>query len=128
VLVVAILVVGLAAAGADAKKHKKKKKSTSWNSTVTLSHPSSTLFTGRVDSKLDNCRDARLATLYYTDPAGGGPLPLAVERTDGNGIYQMGLVAPAYPGTYQVQVTEEQIRAKKKKQTCKGAQSAVVPV
>jgi hypothetical protein len=136
ILVVLLLVVGLALIPvADAKKRKKKKVAT-WGSTVTLTHPATTQFAGHVGSKLDACKRDRLVTLYYTDPDGGGPKPLAVQRTGGKGNYQMDLVVAAFPGSYQVVLSQEQVvvkRHNKRKKTtttttnkCKGAQSSVV--
>jgi hypothetical protein len=103
-LVVALtLALGVAVAGAK-KKHKKKK------------------------SKLDACRDSRVATLYYTDPNTGETRPLAVQRTDSKGNYQMALTTPAYAGSYQVIVVEQKIRAMKAPQICNAATSAAVVV
>jgi hypothetical protein len=138
VLAVVLLVIGLAVIPADAKKKKKKKGIPRWDSTVTLTHPATTQFAGHVGSKLKECKKDRLVTLYYTDPDGGPPKPLAVERTGGDGNYQMDLVVPAFPGSYQVILTEEQVVATtrnkktKKKRTgknfCKGAESSIVGV
>jgi hypothetical protein len=137
ILVILLLVVGLALIPvAGAKKKKKRKIVATWGSTVTLTHPATTQFAGHVGSKLNACENDRLVTLYYTDPDGGGTKPLAVQRTGGNGNYQMDLVVAAFPGSYQVVLSEEQVvvkrHNKKKKKTttttnkCKGAQSSVV--
>ena len=118
-LVVFVLVAGLAATVAGAKK-----KSRKWASQVTLTHPSSTEFTGIVSSKLAACRKMREVVVYYTDPITGQTQPLSVQRTDGKGHYQVTLASPAYPGTYKTQVIKQRIKAMHAPQTCKGAQSA----
>jgi hypothetical protein len=120
VLVLA-LAVGDAAAGAK-KKHKKKGKA--WGSEVTLTHPAGTQFKGVVGSKLQACRSSRVVTLIYTDPNSGQASPLSVQRTDGNGGYQVTLTTPAYPGTYKVEVAQRRIRAMKAPQTCLSKTSA----
>jgi hypothetical protein len=126
-LVVAVLALGLCGAVAGAKKHRKP-KGQKWPSQVTLTHPSSTQFAGMVTSKLAACRDSRLVTLYYTDPVTLQTQPLSVQRTDKGGHYQVDLTTPAYPGTYQLQLSKERIRALKAPQTCKGALSSVAAV
>jgi hypothetical protein len=127
VLLVVVLALGLGAAAADGKK-KHKKKARKWGSSVTLTHPSDSQFTGVVGSKLDACRDSRLIGLYYTDPITLQTQPLSVQRTDGRGHYEVDLPSPAYPGNYQVQLIEERIKAMHAPQICKGAQSNVVTV
>src|SRR5262249_34207121 len=93
---VAALIMGLAVTSlAGKKKHKSKVRW--WSSTATLTHPSPTQFSGVVGSKLAACRKARVVTLYYTDPTNGQTQPLSVQRTDGQGQYQVNLAAPAYP-------------------------------
>jgi hypothetical protein len=126
-LAVAVLALSLAGGVAGAKK-KHKKKGQSWASQVTLAHPSSTTFTGRVTSKFKACRGSRVVTLFYTDPNTGLTSPLSVQRTDGGGGYQVTLTTPAYAGTYQVQADKRKIRAMKAPQTCKSAESATVSV
>jgi hypothetical protein len=126
-ILVTLLVVSLAGSVAGAKK-KHKKKARKWASQATLTHPSSTQFTGKVSSKLDACRDARLVAVYYTDPVTGETQPISVQRTDSKGNYQVNLAAPAYAGTYQTQLIEQRIRAMKAPQICKKAQSAPVTV
>ena len=51
-----------------------------------------------------------------------------MQRTDGNGRYQVDLAKPAYAGTYQVQLVTRKIRAMKAPQICNGAQSTVLTV
>ena len=114
VLVIAVLGLGWGAGGASAAK---------WSSSITLTHPTSTQFTGVVSSKLKACRKERLVTLYYTDPITGQTQPLSVQRTDAKGRYEVDLTQPAYPGGYRAQVSKEKIRALKAPQTCRGAQS-----
>jgi hypothetical protein len=126
-LVVVSLGLGLCGAVAGAKKHRKP-KGQKWPSQVTLTHPSTTQFAGKVTSKLAACRDSRLVTVYYTDPITLQTQPLSVQRTDKDGHYQVDLTTSAYPGTYQLQLSQERIRALKAPQTCKGAQSSVVAV
>jgi hypothetical protein len=127
ILIVA-LAVTLGAASAGAKKKHKKKKGKRWDSTVTLSHPSATQFTGLVGSKLDACRGSRVITLYYTDPFTSQTQPLSVQRTDGNGAFQVNLTRPAFTGGYQVVVDEGTVAAMKATQTCKGTTSAPITV
>jgi hypothetical protein len=127
VILVLVLALAVGATGAGAKK-KHKKKATKWPSQVTLTHPSDSQFTGTVSSKLNACRDARLIGLYYTDAVTGQTQPLSVQRTDGSGHYQVNLPTAAYQGSYQVQLLEERIKAKKKPQICQGAMSNVVIV
>ena len=119
VVVALVLAVGGTAAGAK-KKHKKKHKGTSWDSTVTLTHPAGAQFAGTVGSKLDACRDSRVVTIYYTDPNTGQTQPLSVQRTDPNGNYLVNLTTPAYAGAYQAIVEEQQVHAMKATQICKG--------
>jgi hypothetical protein len=107
-------------------KHFKRERV--WASDVTLTHPSGTAFAGAVSSQLDACRNARLVTVYYTDPVTAQTQPLSVQRTDRDGRYQVSLQAPAYPGTYRAIVTEEHIRALKAPQKCNGATSPTVSV
>jgi hypothetical protein len=126
-LTVLVLALGLAGAVAGAKK-KHKKKGNAWASTVKLTHPSSTQFSGAVGSKLGACRGSRVVTLTYTDPNTGQTLPLSVQRTDGGGGYQVTLTTPAYAGIYQVLVAKRKIRAMKAPQTCQAAQSGTVAV
>jgi hypothetical protein len=117
--------MGGGAAGAK-KKHKKKGKA--WGSEVTLTHSSSTQFKGVVGSNLQGCRSSRVVTLFYTDPNSGQTSPLSVQRTDGNGGYQVTLTTPAYAGTYQVEVAQRKIRALKAPQTCLSKASAAVNI
>jgi hypothetical protein len=126
VLVVAALALGSLGSVAGAKKHKKKGQK--WATHVTLAHPSSTQFTGRVGSKLKACRGSRVVTVSYTDPNTGQTSPLSVQRTDNKGAYQVALTTPAYAGTYRVQVDRRKIRAMKALQTCKGAKGNTVGV
>jgi hypothetical protein len=125
---VLMLALCLGAAAATAKKRHRRPKGQKWASQVTLAHPASTQFSGTVSSKLSTCRDARLVTVYYTDPATLQTQPLSVQRTDKSGNYLVSLTAPAYAGTYQVQVSGQRIRAMKAPQTCKAAQSSTVTV
>ena len=122
-LIIVVVAFGLSGAVAGAKKKNHK-----WPSQVTLTHPSSTQFAGKVTSRLAACRDSRLVTLYYTDPITLQTQPLSVQRTDKAGHYQVDLTTPAYPGSYRVQLSKQRIRALKAPQTCKGAQSSVVAV
>jgi hypothetical protein len=127
VLLILVLAVALGSPLAAAKK-KHKKKGKSWATTVTLSHTAPAQFTGAVGSKLNACLGSRVVTLYYTDPNTGQTQPLSVQRTDGQGGYQVNLTTPAYAGTYQVIVDERKIRAMKAKQTCKGVTGTMVVV
>jgi hypothetical protein len=93
------LVLGLSWASVGAaKKHR------GFKTKVTLSHPSDSQFAGRVSSKLKGCRKQRLVNLYYTDPATGQTQPLAVDRTNKSGRYQMDLSKAAFGGSYYAQV------------------------
>src|SRR4051794_29753552 len=118
ILAVAIaLSIGLLATPGTAKK-RQKPKGKLWASTVTLHHPSPTQFSGNVGSKLAACRKARLVAVYYTDPTTGWTQPLSVQRAEGDGQYQVSLVAPAYSGSYQAIIIEQRLRANHAPQTC----------
>jgi hypothetical protein len=127
VLIVAVLALGIGGAVAGAKT-KHKKKGHSWGSKITLSHPSSTQFTGRVDSKLSACFKGRLVNLFYTDPASGQTALLSVQRADDKGRYEVDLIQAAFGGVYQAQAAHERIRAQKAPQTCKEAASTIFGV
>jgi hypothetical protein len=123
------LVIALGAGGAVAgAKKKHKKKGTPWASQVTLTHPLTNQFKGHVSSKLGACESSRVVTLFYTDPQNGLTSPLSVQRTDGKGDYVVTLPKDAFFGTYQAEVAQRKIRARKAKQTCKGAKGPVVAV
>jgi hypothetical protein len=126
-LIVLVVALGLGCATAGAKK-KHKKKGTPWNSKVTLTHPQTNQFAGEVSSKLGACEASRVVTLFYTDPNTGQTSPLSVQRTDGKGRYQVVLPRDAFFGSYQVQVAQRKIRARKAPQTCKSAESTTIPV
>ena len=127
VLLSVVLALSLASTVAGAKKHKKRKGKV-WASEITLVHAVPTEFTGRVTSNLGACGSQRLVTLFYTDPQTGQTQPISVQRTGGDGRYQVTLPAPAYAGTYLAQVSQQRIRARKAPQTCRFAQSASVRV
>jgi hypothetical protein len=118
------------------KKHKKKKKKKqqqqptagTWDSTISLSLPTSTHFEGTVGSRFGPCWYQRYVTVFYTDPSSGQVLPLSVQRTDGAGRFAFDLPRPAFPGSYQAQVAEERIVAQQASQTCLAAQSASLTV
>jgi hypothetical protein len=122
-----VVAMGLGGSVAGAKK-KHKKKGKARGSEVTLSKASTTQFKGVVSSKLGACRGSRVVTLFYTDPNSGQASPLSVQRTDGNGGFQVTLTTPAFAGTYQVEVAQRKIRAMKAPQTCQSATSPVVTV
>jgi len=124
VLVLA-LAMGGGAAGAK-KKHKKKGKA--WGSEVTLTHPSANQFTGAVGSKLAACRGSRVVILFYTDPNNRQTSPLSVQRTGGDGKYQVAFTKNAFAGEYQAEVVQRKIRAMKRPQTCRGAVSPAVVI
>jgi hypothetical protein len=119
-LISAVIALGLGGSVADAKK--KKKKGRAWGAKITLAHPSTTQFTGTVDSKLAACLRGRLVNVFYTDPS-GNTAHLSIQRTDGKGRFEVNLTQAAYPGTYQAQAAHERIRARKARQTCKAATS-----
>ncbi len=123
-----MLALALGSPLAGAKKKRKKRHGQSWDSSVTLTRAADQQFAGVVGSKLDACRASRVVTLYYTDPSTGQTQPLSVQRTDGLGHYQVDLPTPPYAGGYQAIVDEQQVRAMKATQTCKGAASSVLPV
>jgi hypothetical protein len=127
---VIVLAFGLSGAVAGAKKHHKKHKKhgSAWASKVTLTHQTTTQFAGVVSSNLGACEGARVVTLTYTDPSTGQTSPLAVQRTDGSGRYEMTLANGAFAGTYQVQVWTQTVRARKANQTCQATQSSMVAV
>jgi hypothetical protein len=121
ILTVAIaLAIGLLVTPGTAKKRHKR-----WASSVTLSHPSPSRFSGTVRSKLGECRRARLVAVYYTDPTTGWTQPISVQRAQRDGSYQVSLPNPAYAGSYQAIIIKQRIRAK---QTCKQARSGPVEV
>jgi hypothetical protein len=123
-LIVAVLALGLGGALAGAKK-KHRKKAHVWGSKVTLSHPSPTQFEGRVESNLTACFKSRLVTVFYTDPSSGNTALLSVQRTDGKGRYRVDLEHTAFAGAYQVQAAKQKTRARKRKQTCRAADSPI---
>jgi hypothetical protein len=118
VLIVVMLGLGIGGAVAGVKKHK-------WPSQVSLTHPSSTQFSGAVTSKFTPCRSQRLVTLYYTDPITGQTQPLSVQRTDKFGKYRIDLTQPAYAGKYQAQVPKV---SKRRTEICRAGQSTVISV
>ncbi len=122
-LVVLVVALGIGGAVAGAKKKHKKK---GWASQITLTHPATNQFAGKVGSKLKGCRGSRVVTLFYTDPYTAQTSPVSVQRTDGKGRYGVVLPKDAFFGTYQAQVAQRKIRALKSKQTCKAAQSATI--
>jgi hypothetical protein len=126
VLIAAVLVFGLGGALASAKK--KHKKRHVWGSKVTLTHPSPTQFAGRVDSNLAACSKGRLVTVFYTDQSSGNTALLSVQRTDGKGRYRVNLTHSAFTGAYQVQAAKEKTRARKKRQTCRVADSPILGI
>jgi hypothetical protein len=126
-LTVLVVALGLGGAAAGAKK-KHKKKGKSWDSKVTLTHPATNQFAGRVSSQLGACEGSRVVTLFYIDPQNGLTSPLSVQRTDGKGNYRVVLPKDAFSGTYQAEVSQRKIRARKAPQTCKGAQTPAVVV
>jgi len=126
-ILVIVLVVALALGGALAgakKKHKKKGKA--WGSQITLIHPATNQFAGKVASKLKACRGSRVVNLFYTDPFTAQTSPVSVQRTNGKGHYVVALPKDAFFGTYQAQVTKRRIRALHAPQTCKAAQSTAI--
>jgi hypothetical protein len=127
VLIVAALALGFGGAMAGAKK-KHKKKGHTWGSKITLQHPTSTQFTGKVDSKFAACFKGRLVNVFFTDTSSGQTALLSVQRTDGKGRYEVDLTQAAYPGVYQAQAAKERIRAQKAPQTCKASASNIFGV
>ena len=125
-LLVLVLVLGTGAALAGAKK--KKKKHPSWGSQITLTHPSGTEFDGVVSSKFKPCRDSRLVTLFYSDPATGQTQPLSVQRTTSKGNYQVILPQQAYGGSYHAEVALSNARFKKVTNVCHSATSPSIDV
>jgi hypothetical protein len=123
-LVVLVVALGLGGAAAGAKK--KHKKVRGWPSKITLTHPATNQFAGKVSSKLKGCRGSRVVTLTYIDPQNGLTSPLSVQRTDGKGRYEVVLPKDAFFGTYQAQVAQRKIRALKAKQRCKAAHSSTI--
>jgi hypothetical protein len=121
VLIVVVLAVGLGGALAGAKK-KKKRKGQVWSSKITLQHPSPTQYTGTVDSSLPACFKSRIVNVFYTDPT-GHTTHLSIQRTDGEGRWEVNLTQTAYPGTYQAQAAHEPVRARKARQICRAATS-----
>jgi len=126
-LIVLVVALGLGGAAAGAKK-KHKKKGKAWASQVTLGHAAANQFNGAIGSKLKECRPSRVVTLFYTDPNTGMTSPLSVQRSDGKAKYQVVLPKDAFAGTYQVQVAQRKIRARKAPQTCKAAESPAIQV
>jgi len=62
----------------------------------------------------------------HTDPESGQTLPLSVQRTGGDGKYEVVLTRDAFFGTYRAQVAQRKIRANKAPQTCKAAESKII--
>jgi hypothetical protein len=124
VLIVAVLALGPGGALAGAKR-KHGKRAHVWGSKVTLTQPSPTQFRGRVRSNLAACFKSRLVTVFYTDPSSGNTALLSVQRTDGRGRYQVTLSHTAFAGAYQVQAAKQRTRARKRKQTCRVADSPI---
>jgi hypothetical protein len=120
-LIVLVLALGLCGGSAGAKKKHTRKRG--WRTTVTLAQPSTTQFTGSVDSKLGACKGKRVVTLYYTDPNTLQTQPLSVQRTGGKGKFAVNLTKPAFTGSYYVTVDKRKVRSKGAKQTCNEGQS-----
>jgi hypothetical protein len=118
-----VVAVGLCAGLAGAEKRDKKGRG--WGTKVTLTHPADAQFAGKVSSKLAACVDQRLVNLYYTDPATGQTQPLAVDRTNKRGQYQMNLPRPAFGGTYQAQAPKV---SKRGSLLCRAGRSNIVAV
>lgn len=125
-LLAALLVLGTGSALAGAKK--KHKKHPHYASAISLTHPSSSEFDGVVGSKFNPCRDSRVVTLFYTDPATAQTQPLSVQRTTAKGRYQVLLPQPAYGGSYHAEVAVQNVRHKKVTSTCKAATSRSIDV
>ena len=126
-LTVLVVALGLGGAAAGAKK-KHKRKGKPWDSQMTLAHPSTSQFSGVVSSKLAACRSSRVVILFYTDPNSRQTWPLSVQRTDGDGHYQVNLSTPAYAGEYQAEVLQRKIRAMKAPQICRDAKSGAISI
>jgi hypothetical protein len=127
VLIVAALAVGPGGALAGGKK-KQRKRPHVWGSKVTLTQSTPTRFTGRVRSSLDACVKSRLVTVFYTDPSSGTTALLSVQRTDGKGRYRIDLTHTAFAGAYQAQAAKQRTRARKRKQTCRVADSNLLGI
>ena len=126
-LTVLVVALGLGGAAAGAKK-KHKKKGRGWDSKVTLTHPGTNQFGGKVSSKLGACEGSRVVVLFYTDPNNAQTSPLSVQRTDGKGNYRVVLTKDAFPGTYQAEVFQRRIRAMKAPQRCRVAQTPAIVI
>lgn len=115
-MIITVLAVGLGGAVAVAKKR-------GFATRVTLSHPSKTVFTGKVKSKLLGCRSQRLVNLYYTDPTTGQRLSLSVQRTSRKGKFRVNLTQAAYGGSYQAVAQKV---GKSRRQRCRAGKSRVM--
>lgn len=113
---VAVAALVLSGALAGAKKR-------GFGTRVTLSHPSSTVFAGKVRSKSRACRIQRLVNLYYTDPMTGQKLAVSVQRTSRKGKYRVGLTQSAYSGSYQAVAQKV---GKGRRQSCRAGRSRVL--
>ena len=125
-LIVAVLALGLGGALAGAKK--KHKKRHVWGSKVTLAHPSPTQFagSGRLEpgGLLQGAPGDRL--LHGPEQRKHGA---ALGSADGRqGPLRVDLTHAAFAGSYQAQAAKERIRARKKRQTCRVADSPILGI
>jgi hypothetical protein len=125
VALAAVLVVGGPAA---AKKKKRKKHPNTWGTNATLQYTGGAFFTGSVTSKLKECQQGRLVTLWYFDPTGAPATPLGVEKTTDKGLASFNASPFAYPGTYQLTVAPDKHKINGRINTCRATESPKLPV
>ena len=123
VLICVLAIAALAPFAGSAAAKKKKKKDQTWDTNATLVFTAPATFSGNVSSKLKECDDGRLVTLWYFDPGGLAPQPLGVDKTDDKGHYLFDASPSAFPGGYQLTVAADKHKDNGVINTCRAGES-----
>jgi hypothetical protein len=121
-----VLCAALALAPADAKK--KRRGVPKVKTTVTLTQTTGARLSGTISSKLAQCRQQRLVSVYFTDLIENFTQPVSVQRSNNQSKFIVDLPQPVYGGNYQAIVVAQIVRAQGKKQKCKEGRSAPINV